>query len=61
MHSVSDLFKVFLPKELGEMFEATKTMPEETAVVVLMAMLLSRMDRTFEWTNEALTKVLKAY
>lgn len=61
LHSVADYFKVFLPDELSLTFQRVGHYSEELSIVILMAMLLSRMDRTFEWTDEALARVLKAY
>jgi hypothetical protein len=56
LHSVSDYFKLFTEEELSVTFRALPE-DEDMNVCLCMGMLLSRMDRTFEWTDDALTRV----
>lgn len=53
MHSLADYLKLFTEVEMEELFSGGKS-----SIDLLMAMLLSRMDRVFKWTDEALSIVI---
>ncbi|CAD8186301.1 unnamed protein product [Paramecium octaurelia] len=55
--SLADYLKLYTKQELEELFKIA----QENRVYILMSMLLSRQDRNYNWTDQALTEIFQEF